>query len=311
MMSSIIENRITRTIIVFLMTGMIIFPVSLFKNTYITSLIISIAMADSTPPYIDHTPVMRWRAGEALQISANIEDESDIKEVWLYYMQGNDSGYTKINMNKVDGEHNQFDAVIPFTEVVGERLLYFIEARDKFGNMSQVGSQSNPFTVKVEGDLPKPKITHMPITRSGVNESIEIKAKIEKQDIIENSTLYYQVGGESEYKHIQMVPEEGNLYQATIPGQNIKSNRVKYYIELVDKFGSKTNTKDKDGDYVIAIEGVINRRLTIGEMIEGWHKKWYVWVLIGVGAIITGIAISNSGGGQGGAGGGAGGGSGG
>lgn len=311
MMSSIIEHRITRTIIVFLMIGTLTLPVPLFKNIYLTPLMISIAMADSTPPYINHTPVMKSKAGESIQITAIIDDLSDI-EVWLYYMKGNDSGYKRVNMNKMDGKHNQFDAVIPFTDVVDEKLVYFIEAKDTFGNMSQAGSQSNPFTIKVEGPLPKPGISHIPITKSGANESIEIKAKIENKDIIKNSTLYYQRGGESKWDNIPMAPKEGNLYQATIPGENINSTRVKYYIEVVDKFDNQTLSKDQDGEpFVIEIDRVINGGINIGESIKGWHKKWYVWVLIGVGVIITAIAISSSGGGQGGAGGGTGGGAGG
>src|SRR3989304_5399898 len=228
MMSSIIDNRFTRTIIVLLMIGTMILPEPLFKNIYITPMTISVAMADSTPPYIVHTPVTKSKAGESVQITATIDDESDINDVSLHYKKENVSDYESVKMNKAEGKDNQFDANIPDTEVVGESLVYFIEARDTFGNISQAGNQSNPFYIKVIGPLPKPDIIHNPITRSGANESIEINAKIESQDIVKTATLYYQMEGESEKENILMALKEGNLYQAIIPADTIKNNRVKY-----------------------------------------------------------------------------------
>ena len=294
MMSSIIENRITRTVIIFLMIGPMILPVPLFKNISITPLMISIAMADSIPPYIGHDPITKSKAGESIHITATIDDESDINEVWLYYMKGNDSDYKKVIMNKTDGKSNQFDAVIPYTEVVGEKLVYFIEARDKFGNMSQAGSQSKPFSIKVIGPLPKPEISHIPITKSGANEPIEVKAKIDNQNIIEKTTLYYQRGGESRWGNIPMVPKEGNLYQATIPGENIKSNRVKYYIEVVDKFGKQTVSKDREGEpFVIEIGKVSSG----GDRGDSIFKKWWFWTVLL--AVVGGAAAAFSSGGGG------------
>ncbi|MDZ7586423.1 MAG: hypothetical protein U0946_01600, partial [Patescibacteria group bacterium] len=138
--------------------------------------------------------------------------------------------------------------------------------------------------------------------------SIEIEAKIENQDIIRSSTLYYQRGSESGWEEIPMASKEGGLYQATIPGESITGNRVKYYIGVVDKFGNHTDSKNEVGEpFVIEIE-----KVNIGwPDLSSWHKKWYVWALIVVGVVITGIAISSSGGGDGGTGGGTGGGAGG
>lgn len=315
MMSSIIEHRITRTIIILLMIGTMILPVPLFKNIYITPLTVSIAMADSTPPFIGHDPITKLKAGESIQIMATIEDESDIDKVSLHYMKGKDSRYNEVDMNTTVGKHNQFDAVIPLEDVRPEGILYFIEAKDKFGNMSQVGSQSNPFTIKVEGPLPKPNIIHTPITKSGANESIEIKATIENQDITKTATLYYQMEGKSEKKNILMAPNEGNQYQAIIPVDTIKSNRVKYYIAVVDKFDNTTELRDQVGEpFVIEIEKVSNdgnATEVITKVITEGSRKWYVWALIIVGVVVAGIAISSSGGGAGGAGGGTGGGAGG
>ena len=315
MMSSIIDNRFTRTIIVLLMIGTMILPVPLFKNIYITPMTISVAMADSTPPYIVHTPVTKSKAGESVQITATIDDESDINDVSLHYKKENVSDYESVKMNKAEGKDNQFDANIPDTEVVGESLVYFIEARDTFGNISQAGNQSNPFYIKVIGPLPKPNIIHNPITRSGANESIEINAKIESQDIVKTATLYYQMEGESEKENILMALKEGNLYQAIIPADTIKNNRVKYYIAVVDKFDITTVLKDQVGEpFVIEIERKNNGESAtevIADVIKTGSRKWYTWALIVVGVIIAGIAISSSGGGAGGAGGGTSGGAGG
>lgn len=105
----------------------------------------AVARADDTqPPIIRHTPVSKAMKGDAVSVSADMEDESEIFAPTLYFRYPGAKNYSSIPMTKKGG--STYVATVQATADVE----YWIEAYDEFGNgPAREGSPDRPHKVTV------------------------------------------------------------------------------------------------------------------------------------------------------------------
>jgi len=89
---------------------------------------------DRTPPVVEHTPAKECSPGEPLLIKSKVTDDSEIKEVILYYRPTRQAmEYSKVTL--VPKGKSLYEATIPGEIITTEfDLMYYIEAVDIYGN---------------------------------------------------------------------------------------------------------------------------------------------------------------------------------
>lgn len=103
----------------------------------------SLARADEQPPLIKHVPVAKANKGDAVNISAEMEDESEIFAPTLYFRYPGARGYSSVAMTRKGAA---FVASVQATADVE----YWIEAYDEFGNgPTREGSPDRPHRIGV------------------------------------------------------------------------------------------------------------------------------------------------------------------
>ncbi len=108
----------------------------------------SMVFSDSLAPLITHTKSADAREGQAITLQAVIIDNDDVDSAVVFFKTENMATFTSSPMRR---SGNVFEAVIPQEEVLPPLFSYYIEARDKSGNLSYLpeGRSSAPFKVAV------------------------------------------------------------------------------------------------------------------------------------------------------------------
>jgi hypothetical protein len=103
---------------------------------------------DTTAPVIVHTPLATAAKGP-LKITAKITDESKFFPQ-VFYRYGGQREYDKpLDMKKVRGTKDQYEATIPFK---ADAVEYYLEAYDEFGNgPARAGTPEAPNKVDASG----------------------------------------------------------------------------------------------------------------------------------------------------------------
>jgi hypothetical protein len=104
-----------------------------------------------TPPIITHTPHGDVSVNEAIIITANVNDDTGVKVVYLHYMAVGASTFVEVRMIKTTGD--TYEATIPIQTEPGT-VYYYINATDDAGNEArhpqtgehslQVAQKENP-----------------------------------------------------------------------------------------------------------------------------------------------------------------------
>ncbi|MCM3492075.1 lamin tail domain-containing protein [Paenibacillus lactis] len=115
---------------------------------------------DNRMPDISHTPVASADRTQPLTVSASVYDEDgDALDVKLYYKTAVNNPYSMIDM--MDRGGDQFDAVVPADQLIGDKLYYYIEAADGL-QRSRSGDYETALTGAVAGgDVPRILITEI------------------------------------------------------------------------------------------------------------------------------------------------------
>ncbi len=105
-------------------------------------------------------------------------------------------------------------------------------------------------------DTSSPEITHTPITSAMFGVNLPVRATIVDNIAVTGASLYHRIAGSgAEFSQVAMayIPTSGQ-YTATIPGSQVRSPSVDYYITATD--GAKTATlADAAQPYVISVDG--------------------------------------------------------
>ncbi|HLF07702.1 MAG TPA: Ig-like domain-containing protein [Thermoplasmata archaeon] len=91
--------------------------------------------SDTTPPAIIHTPVGSTVESTAVEIRATVTDAGGISSVLLLYKTSGSTSTLSVPM--APGAANEYKATIPAPDVKPDKVEYYIEARDKAGNLAR------------------------------------------------------------------------------------------------------------------------------------------------------------------------------
>ncbi|MEM4292543.1 MAG: DNRLRE domain-containing protein [Thermoplasmata archaeon] len=105
---------------------------------------------DTRAPEITHAQISEWLYSEEVLVSAKVSDYgSGVADVRLYYKNPGWASYREVSMSSADGE--TYTARIPKDDVTLDGLQYYIEAKDRAGNVARApsGGSDTPYFISV------------------------------------------------------------------------------------------------------------------------------------------------------------------
>ncbi|MFQ6061101.1 MAG: hypothetical protein ACE5KV_07410 [Thermoplasmata archaeon] len=227
---------------------------------------------DADPPTIAHEAVTSAGMGETITITANVTDNVEVDEVWLNYTDtaGEDHNVT---MTIVEGNYS-YD--IPAQASVGT-VSYFIWANDTFNNTNRTPVYEITIT-----DTEAPEITHTPVTEATAGEPVEISAAITDNVGVDSATLYYRKKGETDYTSLGMTKSD-DTYSATIPGSEVTTEGVEYYISATDGVNTAT--------YPATSPDTSPREITVTAAVAPGPEIPWIWIIIAIVIIIVIVVV--------------------
>ncbi len=156
--------------------------------------------------------------------------------------------------------------------------------------------EGRPGLVKDDPNLPKVNVKHGAPSQADPNTAIDIVARLEDPGSrVSEVHVHYRTGSHDEFLDLTATLADGRA-RVQIPAAAVKPPIVEYYIEAVDKTGGIVGSR---GDPTTPI------RVAVSEPQRGWVVPVAIGgAVLGVGAIIGGLALagvfngSSSGGGQ-------------
>lgn len=108
---------------------------------------------------------------------------------------------------------------------------------------------------QADGDITAPAITHTAVTAATATEKIAISATVtDGEDGVQDVELFYRKAGNTVYKKIAMTAS-GDTYSADIPGVDVHTDGLEYYIRATDGTNSATDPADQNSPHSITITG--------------------------------------------------------
>ncbi len=187
------------------------------------------------------------QAGTPFTISAEITDNVRVAGAFLYYRTTPAPG---INTPYSDprgmqaGAANIYSAVIP-SEIslpfgsTAYAVDYYLEATDgRLTSQSpRLGPQSFPWQIPIFPNQ-YPILTHTPVEKSGVGLPVPIRCVArDTTNIIEGVSLFYRRGDNIFYVEIEMTHLGNNEWLGTIPGSEMTTTGIDYWIVANDNYG--------------------------------------------------------------------------
>jgi len=83
---------------------------------------------DVDPPVIDHAPLSGLVEGQELEFIAQVTDNVDVKEVWLFLRTSVSGSFKRIAME--EGQDDVYSYVLPAGELLWPSVMYYFEAED-------------------------------------------------------------------------------------------------------------------------------------------------------------------------------------
>jgi len=200
---------------------------------------------DTSAPSITHTPVTSGTKGFPITIIVLVTDEhSGIDQVTLFSKKPAESRYATIIMD-ADGDTYSYE--IPAESVTADGIEYYLKAEDKstpknviyFGREGETTLEPASLTdidISItEDDLTPPSITHIPIIKATLEDTIIIQAAVtDDASGVNQVELSYKKKTDSGYTNLTMT-KSATMYTAEIPSEAKSSEGIEYYIKATDK----------------------------------------------------------------------------
>ena|SRR3989338_11391466 len=188
-----------------------------------------------------------------------------------------------------------------------------------------IPSLAQDLTLPSDSDRIPPVIKHQSSEQAAATgKPMIIKATITDNAAIKEAALYYRPMGNAEYFNVNMKAEGNNVYSATIPADDVIEPGIEYYIQVSDKAGNMVlrgfsfspltvmvepvlpfTEPEKESPVVTPAKPSLEKEESIIETppverhvykTEGgektWYKKWWVWSIVGGGAVAVAAALS-------------------
>lgn len=197
----------------------------------------------AAPLIIQRTPeTIQWSetpqpSGVAIAIAAEISGGSGPLSASLFYRPSGSLSYTTLSMTNVSG--TLFRAEIPATAVQAPGLHYYLTASDGVQSVSDPpqDAANHPYSIPVEPNEP-PAITHTPVTTAFVGTPVSIGATVmDGTNRVAAVQLAYRRSDLPLFTFVEMVSAGGDEYATDIPGTDVTTVGVDYYLIATDDFG--------------------------------------------------------------------------
>jgi len=221
-----------------------------------------IKVVDTTPPIINHNVIIKAELGTPLKITADVKDNSSVKEVTLYYAVPD--GVTKSVIMSKSGD--AYSTYIDGVEITVKGLNYYISATDIAGNIAFVPSINNSpkFAFVTIEDTTPPFISHNPIAVTSANTQLKIDAIINDNSGYVEATLFYKNNLDQNYRTIKMSKISG-VFTADIPPLEVIAGTLNYHIvakDAPDTSGkSRTSQSPPENDYIVQVVSALQENL--------------------------------------------------
>ena len=214
----------------------------------------TVVAADTTAPEITHLAISAAQpAGAAVTITATVTDASGVGESRLYYRASGSAVFASVVMPKVGP--NRYSADIPGSVVAGAGVDYYLEAVDGSAEQNiardpaDAPTSMHSFAVQGGGgDTMGPAIAHTPIANGQTEGAgVRIIAEVSDPSGVANVSLSFRIVGDSDFSTISMSLSSGSSYSAQIPGDQVTSAGVEYYIAATDASPAHNKASSPDG----------------------------------------------------------------
>jgi stage II sporulation protein D len=209
------------------------------SNPIVVMVVSSQSVVDTTGPNISHNIVSTYTfAGQPLQISCSVTDQSGVKSVSLYYKNSYQTNYNLVTMQNVG--NNTYVYTIPSSDIVEGILRYYISATDVYNNVSYYPSLQEQITIVVKSssaatDSDGPKVVFEPITELRKGYPLEITVYVEDDSGVKDVYFYYKNINETSYKQKIFSSLGGGWYQLVISSDELlTSTTFQYFIIATD-----------------------------------------------------------------------------
>ena len=183
-----------------------------------------------------------------IDLSWTQDDYDTLQGFVIYRADAADGAFTKINQTLVRNDERSYR-----DESVEPGRAYFYYFTVILDNSESEASNTSSATAL---DTSSPVISHTPITSAMFGVNLPVRATITDNIAVTGASLYHRIAGtEAGFSQVAMayIPTSGQ-YTATIPGSQVRSPSVEYYITATD--GATTaSAAEAAQPYVIAVDG--------------------------------------------------------
>ena len=177
------------------------------------------------------------------------QNDYDVMAGYNLYRSTVENGkYTKLN-DSILSENTYVDTDVD----AGVTYYYYFTVVDTDGN--EITETQSNIASAAPLDNVKPVIVHTPVQTGKVGSDVSVSAKVTDNIEVDEVTLYYKTSGDAEFKPKTMTySKTTEKWTGIIPGKNVTSAGVQYYLEAVDATGNKQWSASADVPYVIVTD---------------------------------------------------------
>jgi subtilisin family serine protease len=150
--------------------------------------------------------------------------------------------------NAATAASTRYQGVIPAAAVQSPGMEFYLRASDGSSSVTlpNTNATSNPLSVAVLPNEP-PVLTHDLVERTTPGQDALVTAQVEDQtNQVAQVSLFYRMQGNLTYRQIEMTNTTGTTYEATVPGSEVTSAGIEYYIRATDDFDVSTTAGTPD-----------------------------------------------------------------
>jgi alpha-tubulin suppressor-like RCC1 family protein/subtilisin family serine protease len=145
----------------------------------------------------------------------------------IYRSETRDGSYTKLNSSVIPADQKMYED----TKVIPGKT-YFYKFTVVKTNLTE--SEFSNIASAAPVDTIVPTISHTPVTKANVGQSVQVFADVTDNVKVEKVTLFYKNSTASTYSQKEMIKTTNNRYSVTLEGALITSPSIDYYIEATD-----------------------------------------------------------------------------
>lgn len=138
-------------------------------------------------------------------------------------------------------------------------------------------------------DMTPPAIEPLQVKSGTVGKPVEIEAKVTDDMGISDVLLYYRVSGSGSYRSMKMTEFMKGYFVGKIPGDQVTSSGIQYYIEAYDASGRPPTTHGSSAQPMI-----VSARKLYPVRNQAMQAAGWTTFVIGIGGLGTGVAYSVS-----------------